>query len=74
MRRDDTSEAFDTALELCCDEHRRIILATLTRERRALTLNDLLKEIVRHNHHMPIPDVPSEEIDHTLFGSRLLVE
>lgn len=53
---------FDTALKMCCNEHRRIVLAVLMRERRALTLNDLAKEVVRHNHHTPITDIPSEDV------------
>lgn len=61
---DDSSE-FDTALELCSNKHRRIVLAILLKEKRALTLNDLTKEIVKHNHHTLITDIPSEEVNRT---------
>lgn len=60
--KDDQGE-FATTLELCRNEHRRIILAALLRDRRALTLNDLTKEVVRHNHPTSITDVPSEDVN-----------
>ncbi|QFU84757.1 DUF7344 domain-containing protein [Natronorubrum aibiense] len=53
---------FDTALELCCDQHRRIVLAIIIKEQRPLSLNDLSKSIVRHNHHLTITEVPAEEV------------
>ncbi|AHF99877.1 hypothetical protein HALLA_14845 [Halostagnicola larsenii XH-48] len=58
----DATGELDTVLELCRVEHRRIVLAILLKDRRALTLNDLTKEIVRHNHRMSITDVPSETV------------
>ena len=64
---DDPSD-FDTTLRLCCDEHRRIVLATLASERRALSLNDLTNEIVTHNHHEPITDVSGEAVTHVYLS------
>ncbi|WP_226004055.1 DUF7344 domain-containing protein [Natrinema salinisoli] len=49
--------AFDTVLELCGDEHRRIALATLANEQRSLTVNDLTKAIVKYNHHEPVTEM-----------------
>ena len=45
---------FDTLLDLCGDEHRRIVLGTLLDERRALTTRDLSEAIVEYNHHAPL--------------------
>lgn len=56
------SIAFDSVLDLCGDQHRRIVLAVLTEERRSLTLNDLTKAILKYNHQMPITEVPEDMI------------
>ncbi|WP_224450499.1 DUF7344 domain-containing protein [Haloprofundus salilacus] len=54
---------FNTALKLCCNQHRRIILAELINQQRTLTLNDLTKAIIDHNHHLPITDVSDEKLE-----------
>ena len=54
------SIAFDSALELCQHQHRRIVLATLATEQRALTLNDLTKAICKYNHQTPITEVSAD--------------
>lgn len=51
---------FDTLLELCGNEHRRILLGTLLEERRALTMRDLSEAIVEYNHHAPLQEVSGE--------------
>ncbi|WP_049990392.1 DUF7344 domain-containing protein [Natrinema salifodinae] len=56
-----SSTEFDTVLELCQDQHRRIILAVLAYEKRSLTVNDLRQTIIEHNHHKPITEIPEEE-------------
>lgn len=56
-----THTEFNTLLELCQEQHRRIILAVLATEKRSLTVNDLTKAIVKHNHHTPLLEVPEEE-------------
>lgn len=53
---------YDTILDLCRDQHRRIVLAVLAHEERSLTINDLTKTIVDHNHHAPITEIGQEEI------------
>jgi hypothetical protein len=53
--------AFDTVLDLCGAEHRRIVLAVLTVERRSLTMDDLQRTILAHNHHTPVTDA-SEDV------------
>nr|WP_293030462.1 hypothetical protein [Natronococcus sp.] len=52
---------FDTVLDLCRDQHRRIILAVLTEEPRSLTVNDLLEAILKYNHQSSVTEV-SEEV------------
>ena len=52
---------FNTLLELCQAQHRRIILAVLATENRSLTVNDLTKAIAKHNHHTPLLEVSEEE-------------
>ncbi|MFU8868546.1 hypothetical protein [Natronococcus sp.] len=54
---------FDTVLELCQAQHRRIILATLAHEKRSVTVTDLTKAILKHNHHTPLAEVPEEETE-----------
>ncbi|QSX00990.1 DUF7344 domain-containing protein [Haloterrigena alkaliphila] len=56
-----TSAEFDTLLELCQEQHRRIVLAVLASEKRSLTVNDLTKTIIKHNHHTPLREISSEE-------------
>ncbi|WP_408958571.1 hypothetical protein [Natrinema sp. 74] len=50
--------AFDTVLDLCADQHRRIALAALANEQRSLTVNDLTKAIAKYNHHVPVTEMP----------------
>jgi len=50
------SIAFDSVLDLCQNQHRRIVLGTLAEEQRSLTLNDLTKAILKYNHQTPITE------------------
>ncbi|MDG5820226.1 hypothetical protein [Natronococcus sp. A-GB7] len=52
---------FDTVLDLCQKQHRRIVLATLAHETRSVTVTDLTKLISKHNHHTPLREVPEAE-------------
>lgn len=52
---------FDTVLELCRDRQRRIVLAVLADQRRSLTVNDLAKTVVKHNHHVPLSEITEAE-------------
>lgn len=54
--------AFDTVFDLCRDRHRRIVLAVLAGEQRPLTVNDLTKAIAKHNHHVPVTEMPAESL------------
>lgn len=55
------SIAFDSVLDLCQNQHRRIVLGTLTEEQRSLTLNDLTKAILKYNHQTPLTEA-SEDV------------
>lgn len=55
------SADFDSVLDLCRDQHRRIVLAVLTAERRALTLDELTEAVLEYNHQTPMTEV-SEDV------------
>ena len=57
----ETADEFNTLLELCQEQHRRIILAVLATEKRPLTVNELTKAIVKHNHHTPVIELSEDE-------------
>lgn len=66
----ETSTSYDSILDLCRDQHRRIVLATLAGEQRSLTVNDLTKTILKHNHHTPITEASADvmtEIRRSLY-------
>lgn len=52
---------FDTALDLCQDEYRRIVLAVLAEEQRSLAVTDLTKAILKWNHQTSVTEI-SEEV------------
>jgi len=53
---------FDTVLDLCRDRHRRTVLAFFANQQRSLTLNDLVKTIIKHNHHLSVSAVSGDEL------------
>lgn len=55
------SLAFGTMLDLCQNQHRRIVLGVLAEEQRSLTLNDLTKAVLQYNHQTPITEA-SEDV------------
>ena len=56
-----TTSAFDSILDLCRDQHRRIVLATLAAEQRSVTLNDLTQSVLEYN-HQTAPAEASEDV------------
>ncbi|MFC3960054.1 DUF7344 domain-containing protein [Halovivax cerinus] len=48
---------FDTVLDLCRNDHRRIALAVLATEGRAVTGDDLTTAILEYNHQTPASEV-----------------
>ena len=56
------SIALDSVLDVCQHQHRRIVLAILAGEERALTLNDLTEAILKYNHQTPRSEASEETI------------
>jgi hypothetical protein len=68
------SIGFDSVLDLCQNQHRRIVLAILAEEQRSLTLNDLTQTILKYNHHTPITEASEDvlvEIRRSLYHVHL---
>ena len=57
----ETTSAFDSILDVCHHQHRRIVLALLAAEQRSLTLNDLTKTVLKYNHQASPTEV-SEDV------------
>ena len=57
----ETTSAFDSVLDLCQHQHRRIVLALLAAEQRSLTLNDLTQTVLKYNHQASPTEV-SEDV------------
>ncbi|WP_436908957.1 DUF7344 domain-containing protein [Halosimplex marinum] len=55
------SITFDSVLDLCQHQHRRIVLGALAEEQRALTLDDLTKAVIKYNHQTPLTEA-SEDV------------
>jgi hypothetical protein len=53
---------FDTVLDACGDQHRRIVLAVLADQQRSVTFNELTMTIVKHNHHTPLSEASDEAL------------
>lgn len=54
------SVEFDTVLDCCQDQHRRIVLAVLADQQRSLTMQDLTKVIFKHKYHISLPEASDE--------------
>lgn len=57
----DHATGFDTVLDLCQEQQRRIVLSALVEEQRSLTMRDLTQTIVRHTHHTSLSET-SEDV------------
>ena len=57
----ETSSTFDSVLNLCRHQHRRIVLALLAAEQRSLTLSDLTQTVLEYNHQASPTEV-SEDV------------
>ncbi|MFB1065030.1 hypothetical protein [Natrinema sp. H-ect4] len=55
------SSTFDSVLNLCQHQHRRIVLGLLAEEQRSLTLNDLTQAVLKYNHQTSITEA-SEDV------------
>ncbi|KAA9396472.1 hypothetical protein Har1130_17510 [Haloarcula sp. CBA1130] len=69
-----SSLSFDSLLNLCQHQHRRIVLAALTEEQRSLTLDELTQAVLKHNHQTAITEVSEDviaEIRNSLYHVHL---
>jgi len=57
---------FDSVLDLCRSQHRRIVLGILVAEQRSVTLNELTEAIIKYNHQIS----PTEASDDVLAETR----
>ncbi|WP_435159788.1 DUF7344 domain-containing protein [Haladaptatus sp. DFWS20] len=57
-----SSTAFDSVLDLCQHQHRRIVLGVLAEEQRSLTLDDLTQAILKYNHQTSIAEASEDVI------------
>ena len=62
----DSHLTFDSVLDLCRNQHRRIVLGILVAEQRSVTLNDLIEGVFKYNHHTP----PTEAVEDVLSKTR----
>lgn len=53
--------AFDSVLDSCQNQHRRIVLRTVAEEQRSVTLDELTKIVFRHTHQTPFTEA-SEDV------------
>ncbi len=54
------SIAFDSVLNLCQHQHRRIVLGVLAEEQRSLTFDDLMHAILKYNHQTPLTEASAD--------------
>jgi hypothetical protein len=56
---------FDSILDLCRNQHRRIVLGILAAEQRSVTLDDLTETVLKYNHHTPLTKAPDDVLAET---------
>ena len=56
----DPHPTFDSLLDLCRKQHRRIVLGILLAEQQSVTLNDLTEAVLKYNHHTPRTEAPDD--------------
>jgi len=57
----ETRSTFDSVLDVCQHQHRRIVLALLAAQQRSLTLHDLTETVLKYNHQASPTEV-SEDV------------
>lgn len=55
--------AFDNLLRHCSHPQRRILFGVLGEQQRPLTMHDLTRTIVKHNHPQPLSEVSGPELE-----------
>jgi len=61
----DPDPTFDSVLDLCRNQHRRIVLGMLLAEQRSVTLNDLTRTVLTYNHHTLPTEAPDDVVAET---------
>ena len=61
----DPHPTFDSVLELCRNQHRRIVLGQLIAEQQSTTLEDLTRTVLKHNHHASPTEIPDDVLVET---------
>lgn len=56
-----SSLQFESLIDLCRNQHRRIVIAKLANEKRSLAMSDLTKAIITCTHHMPATEVSEKD-------------
>ena len=49
----DSHLTFDSVVDLCRNQHRRIVLGILAAEQRSVTLTDLTQAVLKYSHQIP---------------------
>ena len=56
----DPHPTLDSILDLCRNQHRRIVLGILVAEQRSVTLDDLIEGVLKYNHQTPLTEAPDD--------------
>lgn len=58
----DSSPDFDTVLDLCRSQQRRLILTVLADDNRPVSVRDLMQTIVKHDHNTALTEVSKDVV------------
>ena len=61
----DSHPTFDSMLDLCRNQHRRIVLGILLAEQQSVTLTDLIEGVFRYNHQTPVTEASEDVLSET---------
>ena len=61
----DPHPTFDSVLDLCRNQHRRIVLGILATEQRPISVTDIAETILKYTHHTPLTEVHEDVITQT---------
>ncbi|WP_455032225.1 DUF7344 domain-containing protein [Haloarcula terrestris] len=68
------SVAYDSLLDLCRNQHRRIVLKTLVEEQQSVTVDDLTGVVLKYNHQISVTEASEDiltEINNSLYHTHL---
>ena len=61
----DHRSTFDSMLDLCRNQYRRIVLGLFATEQRSVTLDDLTRTVLKYNHHTTVAEANDDVITET---------